>query len=71
MKIEQRADGLHISGYVNTVLRESRPVITPRGKVNEVIEERAFGRALEKTYNVPMYLDHQANRVLANTKILT
>ena len=71
LKIEQRADGLHISGYVNTVLRESRPVITPRGKVNEVIEERAFGRALEKTYNVPMYLDHQANRVLANTNDLT
>jgi len=67
MNIEVRADGLHISGYVNTVLRESRPVITPRGKVNEVIEERAFERALEKTTNVPMYLDHNPQRILANT----
>lgn len=71
MKVELRADGLHISGYINTVLRESRPVITPRGKVNEVIEERAFGRALEKSHNVPMLLDHQANRVLANTSDTT
>lgn len=67
LKKELRADGLHISGYINTVMRESRPVITPRGKVNEIIEERAFGRALEKTNNVPMYLDHKENRVLANT----
>ena len=67
MQVELRADGLHISGYVNAVLRESRPVITPRGKVNEVIEERAFARALEGTKNTPLYLDHNANRILANT----
>lgn len=68
MKVELRADGLHISGYINTVLRESRPVITPRGKVNELIEERTFDRALGKASNVPLYLDHNENRLLANTK---
>ena len=32
MKIEIRADGAHISGYVNATEKKSRPVITPRGK---------------------------------------
>jgi phage head maturation protease len=41
--------------------------MTPLGKVNELIEERVFGRALEKASNVPMTLDHQETRVLSNT----
>ncbi len=59
MKAEIRADGLHISGYVNVPGRQSRPVITPRGKVVEVIEQRAFQRAIEKTGNIDMMLDHE------------
>jgi phage head maturation protease len=68
LKLELRADGLHISGYVNVPGKESRPVVTRKhGKVNELIEERAFGRALEKTSNIPMTLDHDETRVLSNT----
>ena len=67
MKIEVRNVTVHISGYVNAVLRESYPVITPHGKVNELIEERAFQRALEKTSNVPAWLDHNPNREIAVT----
>lgn len=33
MRIEERADGLHISGYVNVTGKLSRPVITPRGNL--------------------------------------
>lgn len=66
MKAEIRADGLHISGYVNVPGRESRPVITPRGKVIEVIEQRAFKKALEKVDNVDLKLDHE--RKIASTK---
>lgn len=66
MKAEIRADGLHISGYVNVPGRESRPVITPRGKVIEVIEQRAFQRALEKVDNVDLMVDHE--RKIASTK---
>ncbi len=68
MKVEIRADGIHISGYVNVPGRESRPVITSRGKVIETIEQRAFQRAIEKSESVPMTLDHNPNRVLAQTK---
>lgn len=53
MKIEIRADNTAlISGYVNAVERESRPVVTPRGRVNELIEPRAFAQALERAENV-------------------
>ena len=38
MKIEIRADGAHISGYVNVTEKKSRPVVTPHGKVVEEIE---------------------------------
>lgn len=66
MKAEIRADGLHISGYVNVPGRESRPVITPRGKVIEVIEQRAFQRALQKVDNIDLLVDHE--RKIASTK---
>ena len=48
MQIEFRADGARISGYVNAVERESRPVMTPMGRVVEEIEAGAFARALER-----------------------
>ncbi len=67
MRAELRADGLHISGYVNIPGRESRPVMTPRGRVNEIIEQRAFSRALAKAAKVDMLLDHDHSRVLAST----
>lgn len=65
MKAEIRADGIHISGYVNVPGRESRPVLTPRGKVNEVIEQRAFQRAIDRAENINLKLDHE--RIIAST----
>lgn len=66
MQAELRADGLHISGYVNVPGRQSRPVITRKhGKVIEVIEQRAFERAIAKAKDIQMLLDHNHGRVLA------
>ncbi len=67
MKAEIRADGLHVSGYVNVPGRESRPVITPRGKVIELIEQRAFERALAKATNIDLLIDHE-RRVASTTE---
>lgn len=67
MKIEVRADGLHISGYVNVTGKLSRPVVTPRGKVIETIEERAFDEAIRKSGDVTVQLDHDAGHVYART----
>ena len=68
MRAELRADGLHINGYVNVPGRESRPVMTPHGMVIEVIEQRAFGRAIKRAKDgIRMLLDHDPARVLADT----
>ncbi len=67
MRIEVRADGLHISGYVNVTGKLSRPVITPRGKVLETIEERAFAEAIKKSGEVTVTLDHDTGHVYATT----
>ena len=68
MQIEIRADGAHLSGYVNVTKRESRPVITPHGRVIEEIEPRAFEMALERAGNVAMTKDHDPGIVLAETR---
>lgn len=68
MRIEERADGLHISGYVNVTGKLSRPVITPRGKVIETIEERAFETAIKKSGNITVTVDHDDGHAYASTK---
>lgn len=68
MKVEIRADGAHISGYVNVTEKKSRPVITPRGKVIEIIEERAFEKALERSGNINVTVDHNNTHVYASTE---
>lgn len=67
MQIEIRADGARITGYVNVTGKKSRPVITPRGKVIEVIEERAFEKALERAGNITVTVDHDNTHVYAST----
>ena len=68
MRIEIRSDSVILDGYVNAVGRDSRPVITPRGKCIEQIEPRAFEKALNKTDNVDLLLNHNKNRKLGSTK---
>lgn len=67
MKIEIRADGAHISGYVNATEKKSRPVITPYGRVLEEIEPGAFEGALSRAENIRMTKDHE-NITLAETR---
>ena len=67
MRVEIRADNsVHISGYVNVPGRMSRPVITPRGRVIETIEQRAFQRAIDKAgKGLRMLVDHNNSRQVA------
>lgn len=67
MRIEERADGLHITGYVNVTGKLSRPIITPHGKCVETIEERAFAKAIEKAGEVTVSVDHDKTHVYAST----
>lgn len=67
MKVEIRADGMHISGYVNVPGRPSRPIRSAMGKFIEVIEPGVFKRAIKKASEIKMLLDHDRTRVLAST----
>ncbi len=67
MKIEIRANDAHITGYVNVVERQSRPVITPHGKAVEVIEMRAFDAALHRGGDITCTVDHNKGHVYATT----
>lgn len=68
MRIEIRADRRHISGYVNATEKQSKPVITPYGKVVEVIEPRAFERAISRAGDVNVTVDHDDTHIYASTK---
>ena len=67
LKIEIRSDGAHISGYVNATEKKSRPVMTPHGRVIEVIEPRAFERAINRAGNITLTVDH-TDQVYADTE---
>ncbi|MBR1844262.1 MAG: HK97 family phage prohead protease [Lachnospiraceae bacterium] len=65
--LEIRSGGVHIEGYVNAVLRESRPVITPRGKVNEIVEQRTFQKAIDNANNIDILVDHDKSQKVGST----
>lgn len=67
MNIEVRADGARITGYVNVTEKKSRPVITPRGKVIEEIEPRAFAEAISRAGNITVTVDHDNSHIYAST----
>ena len=67
MNIEVRADGARITGYVNVTEKKSRPVITPRGKVIEEIESRAFAEAIGRAGNITVTVDQDKSHIYAST----
>ena len=68
MNIEVRADGVHINGYVNVTGKKSRPVITPHGKCVEIIEERAFESAIQKSGDISVTVDHDKTHIYASSR---
>lgn len=67
MNIEIRAESVNITGYVNVTGKYSKPIMTPHGKCIEVIEERAFEKALQKSGNITVELDHDNTHIYACT----
>lgn len=68
MRIEIRSDSVILDGYVNAVLRDSRPIKTPQGEFIERIEARAFEKALNRADNVDFLLNHNRERKLGSTQ---
>lgn len=71
MKIEIRADGAHVSGYVNVTEKKSRPVITPHGKVVEEILPGAFRAAIDRAGDITVTVDHDKTHIYASTQAKT
>lgn len=68
MKISLRKDSVVVEGYVNAVDRYSRPLFEGAiGKFVERILPSVFKRALAKTQNVKVLLNHDHDRELADT----
>lgn len=68
MRIEVRADGAKISGYVNVTGKKSRPIVKPDGtRCVEEVEERAFEDAIGRAGEVTVTVDHDKTHVYAST----
>lgn len=68
MQIRVKGDCVEIEGYVNAVERKSKPLMSRMGQFIERICKGAFKRALGRTDNVKLLLNHDESRVLANTR---
>jgi len=72
MKVEVREDSVFITGYVNAIERYSKPIRESlRGKIRTFVERikaGVFQTALKRNDNVLVLLNHNHDRVLANTK---
>lgn len=75
MKVEVRENSVFITGYVNAIERFSKPIIgNLRGKKQRFIEKikaGVFGTALKRNEKVEVRLNHNPERVLANTQDAT
>lgn len=65
MQVRINDGSIEVSGYVNAVGRESRPLKDAEGYFTETITPGAFARALQRAGNRPMLLNHEGSRVLA------
>lgn len=68
MQIEVRNDSVLISGIVNTVLRESRELPSPKGKFREIIAENVFSDAIKRAADIHLLLNHLESRKLGSMK---
>lgn len=67
MDIEVREDKAIITGYVNATERLSKPLLVKNKRVREKMKSGVFTRALEKADNVQVLVNHDKNKVVANT----
>lgn len=68
MQINVRADCVEITGYVNAVERNSKPLASRLGRFVERIRKGAFTRALSHADDVLLLENHDKNAVLGSTK---
>lgn len=68
MEVRIREDKVEIEGYVNSVERLSKPLMSRIGQFLERICSGAFKKALKRNDDVHILLNHDWNRDLGSTK---
>lgn len=68
MRINIREDQVEIEGYVNSIERKSKPLMSRIGQFIERICKGAFKKALDRNDNVRVLLNHNWCRDLGGTK---
>lgn len=68
MQVRIKGDSVEITGYVNAIERDSRPLMSRVGRFIERICKGAFKRALERNDDVHILLNHDWSRDLGSTK---
>ena len=68
MKLEIRNDKVVIEGYVNAIERNSKPLMSRIGQFIERICKGAFKKAIGRSEDIKILLNHDWNRVLGSTK---
>lgn len=68
MKINIRGDHVEVEGYVNSIERKSRPLMSRIGQFVERICKGAFKKAIERNDNIRLLLNHNWDRDLGGTK---
>ena len=68
MEIRVREDSVEITGYVNAIERNSKPLMSRVGQFIERICKGAFKKALKRNDDVHILLNHDWNRDLGSTK---
>lgn len=68
MQVRVKEDSVEITGYVNAIERNSKPLMSRVGQFIERICKGAFKKALKRNDDVHILLNHDWNRDLGSTK---
>lgn len=68
MEIRVKEDSVEITGYVNAIERDSKPLLSRVGQFIERICKGAFKKALKRNDDVHILLNHDWDRDLGSTK---
>lgn len=70
MELRQIKNGVELLGYANVPGKLSKVLRDRRGQFVEKIEEGAFQRSLENNSNIPLLLNHDKSKIIANRQNL-
>ena len=68
IRVEIRANSVHIEGYVCATGRDSRPISSSHGKFIERVEPKTFAKSLRRNPNVELRFNHRADKILGSTE---